>query len=274
MIAKIEKLARDLRADYGQMTDKALEKIRAATLDTADLVAKAKNPVRKIADTGLRLNRISHKGVEKLVKSQARFVETTIDDGARRLELAARADSLRALFNDQIASLPQSRERALTNARKTLDVVKGTGDEMGGVLKETIGEFQATVVAGANTARSVVAKQRAEAEAAVRTVVAETEKAIGRGAGRLRKTAGELEISTRKTAAQTKRAGTMKVNQAEAEVKKATAEVKKAARKAARPASRKKAAPKRKAAARKAGARKTSAKKTATRKVSAKKAAA
>jgi len=269
MIAKIEKLARDLRADYGQMANKALEKIRAATLDTADLIAKTKDPVRKIADTSLKLNRISHKGVEKLVRTQARFVESTIDDGTRRLELAARADSLRALFGDQIATFPQSRERALANARKTIDVVRDTGDEFGGVLKGTFGELQATVVAGANTARSVVAKQAAEAEAAVRNAVAETEKAIGRQAARVRQPAGEIETTSRKTAAKTKRAGTRKVTQAEAEVKKATAEVKKAARKAARPASRKKAAPKRKAAARKAGAKKVSAKK-----VSAKKAAA
>ena len=70
MIDKIEKLARDLRADYGLVADKALNKIRAATLDTADLIARTKDPVRKIADTGLKLNRISHKGVEKLMKSQ------------------------------------------------------------------------------------------------------------------------------------------------------------------------------------------------------------
>lgn len=271
MIAKIEKLARDLRADYGQMADKALEKIRAATLDTADLIAKTKDPVRKIADTGLKLNRISHKGVEKLVKSQARFVESTIDDGARRLELAAGAESLRALFGDQIATLPQSRERALTNARKTIDVVRDTGDEFGGVLKITLGELQATVVAGANTARSVVAKQRAEAEATVRNVVAETEKAIGRQAARVRKTAGEIEITSRKTATQTKRAGTLKVHEAEEEVKKATAQVKKAARKAARPASRKKAASKRKASGKKATARKATTRKSTARKASARK---
>jgi len=269
MITKIEKLARDLRADYGQMADKALNKIRAATLDTADLIAKTKDPVRKLADTGLKLNRISHKGVEKLVKSQVRFVEGTIDDGTRRLELAARAESLRALFGDQIATFPQSRERAMTNARKTIDVVRDTGDEFGGVLKGTLGELQATVVAGANTARSMVVKQRAEAEAAVRNVVAETEKAIGRQAARIRRTAGEIETTSRKTATQTKRTGTLKVHEAEAEVKKATAEVKKAARKAARPAGRKKAAAKRKTSAKKATARKASAKKTSSRKAAA-----
>ena len=156
MIDKIEKLARDLRADYGLMADKALDKIRTTTLDTADLVAKTKQPVRKIADTGIKLNRISHKGFEKLVKAQARFFEATIDDGAKRLEMAARADGFRALFGDQIATFPDSRARTLANARKSIDVVRDTGDEISDVLKGTIGELQATMVAGANAARSLV----------------------------------------------------------------------------------------------------------------------
>lgn len=285
MITKIEKLARDLRTDYGLRADKALDRIRAATLDTADLIARTKDPVRKIADTGVRLNRISHKGVEKLMKSQARFVEATIDDGAKRLEMAARADSLRALLGDQIATLPQSRDRALTNARKSFGVVRDTGDEIGDVLKVTADELQATVVAGANSARSLVKRQAAEAEAALRTAVAETEKVIGRQAAYVKTAAADLEVNARKTAATTKGVGTRKVTEAEKEVKKAAAQVKRAARKAASPASgkktkakrkttatRKKAAPRRRPA--KAAARKTASKRRPARKAAARKATA
>lgn len=260
MIAKIEKLARDLRAEYGIVADRTLDRIRAATLDTADFVAKTKGPVRKIADTGLKLNRISHKGVEKLVKSQVHFVEATIDDGAKRLALAARADNIRDLVGDQIATWPASRDRAVTNARKTFGVVRGAGDEIGDVLKVTIVEIQATVSASAKTARSLVAKQAAEAEATVRTTIAETEKVIGKQAGKVRKSAADLEKAARKTAAKTKGAGTRKVNKAEADLKKATAKTKRAVAKATRPApAKKRAAPKRKAAPRKARARKTPA---------------
>jgi hypothetical protein len=270
MIAKIEKLARDLRAEYGVAADRALDRIRAATMDTAELIAKTKAPVRKLADTSLKINRISHKGVEKLVKSQVNFVEATIDDGAKRLELAARADSFRALVGDQIAAIPATRDRTLTNARKTIEVVRGTGDELGGVLKGTIGELQATVTASAKSARSLVAKQAAEAEAAVRTTIAETEKVISRQASRVKDSAAELEVTAKKQAAKTKRAGTRKVTKAEAEAKKAVAAAKRAATKAARPAPKKAQPKKRRAAARKPAARKApaakvSAKKTATK---------
>jgi hypothetical protein len=282
MIDKIEKLARDLRADYGFMADKALDKIRTTTLDTADLVAKTKQPVRKIADTGIKLNRISHKGFEKLVKAQARFFEATIDDGAKRLEMAARADGFRALFGDQIATFPASRERTLANARKSIDVVRDTGDEISDVLKGTIGELQATMVAGANAARTLVKKQAAEAESAVRTAVAETEKAISRQAGRIKISAAELEVTAKKTAATTKGLGTRKVTEAEKEVKKAATQVKRAARKAARPAGGKKAKTKRaagttakrkKAVSKRRPVKKATAKKT-VRKSAPKKAAA
>ncbi|MGB5590952.1 MAG: phasin family protein [Gammaproteobacteria bacterium] len=138
MITKIEKLARNVRAEYGTLTNRAIKRIRNATLDTAEMVSSSRTPVRKFTDAGLQINRISHKGLEKLVKQQANFVDSAIEGGARRLELAARADSLRALVGDQISMLPKSRHWAVLNARKTIEIVKDAGDEIGGVLRATV----------------------------------------------------------------------------------------------------------------------------------------
>ena len=82
MIAKIEDIARQFRAEAGERADFVLESIRKATVNTAEFIASGKTPIRKIADTGIKLNRVSHKGVEKLVKNQASLLETTLDDGA------------------------------------------------------------------------------------------------------------------------------------------------------------------------------------------------
>ena len=138
MMTKIEKLARDMRAEYGAFADRAIQRLRAATLDTADMIENSRKPVRKFTEAGLRINRISSKGVEKLVKQQATFVDSAIEGGAHRLELAARADSLRALLGDQISVLPKARHWAVLNARKTIEIVKVTGDEIGDVLRTTV----------------------------------------------------------------------------------------------------------------------------------------
>lgn len=142
MIAKIEQFARQFRMEAGQRADAVLTSLRKATENTADFIASGKMPIRKIADTGIKLNRVSHKGFEKLVRNQASLLEGTLDDGAARLKLAARADSFRALVGDQIASLPSSRDRTIGTARKSLDIVVDTGTEIRGIVQGAIGDLR------------------------------------------------------------------------------------------------------------------------------------
>ena len=143
MIVNIEKFARDLRSEYSLLADRAVQRLRDVTLETAELVSKGKSPIRKLADTGIKLNRLSHESIEKLVQRQAAFVEGTLDDGARRLEMAARADSIKVLFGDQIARLPESRDFAVTNARETLEIVRGTGTEISDIVRGAIKDLSA-----------------------------------------------------------------------------------------------------------------------------------
>ncbi len=162
MITRIEKLARDVRAEYGTIATRTIKRIRAATLDTADMIDGSRKPVRKITEAGLRINRISSKGVEKLVKQQATFVDSAIEAGAHRLELAARADSFRALIGDQISMLPNARHWAVLNARKTIAIVKDTGDEIGGVLRTTVAATDHDPQAGRKEGRDQGPSRRAE----------------------------------------------------------------------------------------------------------------
>jgi len=135
MLTKIERFAKDLKKEYGSLTKRAIGRVRKATLATADFVSRTRKPVRRIADTGIKLNRISHKSVEKLVKQQAIVVDSAIEGGAKNLKLAARADNLRELVGDQIATLPKARSWAGKNALTTIDIVRETGGEIGGVFR-------------------------------------------------------------------------------------------------------------------------------------------
>jgi phasin family protein len=159
MIQKIEQIARQFRSEADKRTDAVLASLRKATENTADFIASGKSPIRKIADTGLRLNRVSHKGVEKLVKNQASLLEYTLDDGAARLKLAARADSFRALVGDQIASLPGTRERAIGTARKSLDIVVDTGTEMRGIVQGAIEDLRTEKTGPQRVSRKPAAKK-------------------------------------------------------------------------------------------------------------------
>ena len=266
MIRKIEKFARDLKVEYGLRADRALSTIREATIDTAELIRSGKSPIRKFADTCLKLNRITSKSVDKLVRNQVHFVEGTLDDGARRLKMAARAHNVRDLVGDQIATLPATRERTLGSARKTIDIIKLTGTDFRGVVTEVIGDIRgsAPVVAVRKTASDVEKKTR---------------KAVSKVELRTRKVASELETKTMETVADAE--GTVRKAAARAErksrkaIKAARTETRKVARKAApkkrKPAARKTTAKRQAGTAKKVTSKKPVVKKAAARTTSRKK---
>jgi phasin family protein len=140
MMNKIEQLADNLKVESRLLADRAVAGLRTAGLETAGLLTKSKGPVHAIADTGLRINNLSHKSIEKLLKQQVAALEDIIDGSARRLEMAARAKSVKTLVEGQVSTLPQSRDHALKNARKTVAIVRDTGDAFGDLFKGVVAD--------------------------------------------------------------------------------------------------------------------------------------
>lgn len=165
---RIEKLADTVKAESRQLADRAIKGLRTAGLETAEIITKTKKPVHAIADTGLKFNTLSHKSIEKLVKQQVAAIDEFIDGSAERLEKAARARTVRTLVEGQISTLPQTRKHAVKNARKTVTLVRETGDAFGDLFKD--------VVVDISSARKPAAKKKT----AGRRKAAASKKAPGR----------------------------------------------------------------------------------------------
>lgn len=138
MMNRIEKLADTVKAESRELADRAIKGLRTAGLETAGIITKTKKPVHAIADTGLKLNTLSHKSIEKLVKQQVAAIDEFIDGSAERLEKAARARTVRTLVEGQISTLPKTRKHAVQNARKTVTLVRETGDAFGDLFKDVV----------------------------------------------------------------------------------------------------------------------------------------
>jgi hypothetical protein len=183
MMNKIEQLADNLKAESRLMADRAVASLRSAGLETAQIITRTKRPVHAVADTGLKLNALSQKSIEKLVKQQIAVFDDLIDGSARRIEMAARAKSMKTLVDAQIAMLPKSRDHALANAKKTAALVRDTGDAFGDLFKDVVVDLSATrpgrkparkkKAVGRPAARkaAVVSKPRAKKAAAKKRVV-------------------------------------------------------------------------------------------------------
>ena len=137
MIENIEKIAQNIKTESRLLADRAVAGLRGATLETAGLLNKSKGPVRAAAQAGLKFNSVSHRSIEKLLKAQVHAFEDLVDGGSRRLEMAARAKTLKALVEDQVAALPTAKDTAIGNARKTVEIVRATGDELSDIVRGT-----------------------------------------------------------------------------------------------------------------------------------------
>ena len=161
MMNKIEQLADNLKAESRMLADRAVAGLRTAGLETAGFIAKTKGPVHMIADAGLKLNALSHKSIEKMVKQQVVVLDDLIDGSARRLEMAARAKTVKTLVEGQMATLPKSRDHALANARKTVAIVRDTGDAFGDLFKDVVVDISSVRKGKKKVARRPAAKQKA-----------------------------------------------------------------------------------------------------------------
>ena len=158
MMNRIEKFADNLKAESRTLADRAIHGLRTAGLETAELLTRTKRPVHAIADTGIKLNNLSHKSIDQLLKQQVAVLDDIIDGSAERLEKAARARTVRTLIDGQFAALPKTRDHAVKNAKKTVALVRDTGDAFGDLLKD--------VVVDIASARKPAAKRRPAAKKA------------------------------------------------------------------------------------------------------------
>jgi hypothetical protein len=157
MMNKIEKIADNLKTETRMIADRAIASMRTAGLETAGLISKTKRPVHAIADTSLKLNALSHKSFEKMVKQQVAALDDLIDGSVHRIEMAAKAKSVKALVDGQISTLPKTRKHAVKNAKKTVALVKDTGDAFGDLFKDVVVDISSARKGGKPVAKKKAA---------------------------------------------------------------------------------------------------------------------
>jgi phasin family protein len=167
MMNRIEQIADNLKAESRLLADRAVAGLRSAGLETAGLISRTKRPVHVVTDTSLKINNLTHKSIEKLVKQQARMLDDLIDGSVQRLEMASRAKTVKTLVDGQISTLPKSRDHAVSNARKTVALVRDTGESFGDLFKDVVVD-----ISSARPGRKPARKKAASRKPAARKTAA------------------------------------------------------------------------------------------------------
>lgn len=141
-MATQENPIRRVAKQYRQAGQVAVDRVRDALDNGADWVDSGRAPVQVLTDKTLKLNRISHNSAARLVRVQSEFIEGSVEGAAQRLQAAARARDLRQLLDSQVKLMPATRDRIVTDARKTIDVLVDTRDDLTSLVRETLGDLR------------------------------------------------------------------------------------------------------------------------------------
>ncbi len=174
----------------------ALERVRDTLDNSANWVEKGKSPVKALTDKTLKLNRITHNSTARLVRVQAEFVEGTVEAAAQRLQAAARADSLANLVSGQMDLMPATRDRIVTDARKTLDVLSDTRDDLRSLVRETVDALRAN---GSEVVADAAGKVEEAADSVRKSARKTTRKAAPRKTARKSATKKSTTSKTRRS---------------------------------------------------------------------------
>jgi phasin family protein len=204
MMNRIEQFADNLKSESRLMADRAVAGLRTAGLETAGLISRTKRPVHAVADTTLKLNALSHKSIEKLLKQQVKMLDELIDGSAGRIEMAAKAKDVKSLFEKQVSSLPKSRDHAVKNARKTMTLVRDTGDAFGDLFKDVVVDISSAGSKKAPARKKTTAKKRTAKKAGAKKTTARKTTAKKRTTRKAstRKTSAKKAAASKSTTAQ------------------------------------------------------------------------
>jgi Phasin protein len=160
-----------VRDQAGAYAARATQAARIGVDRAADTVLAAKTPVERLADAGLRLNKLSSQYVEQFVSQQANATQDLLADGAQRLRVLAKAHSLRDAWSDQVELFDLTRARATQSMQRTLEIVSDAGRNVSELAVETYAELlRVPVKARKSPARKTVRKSaRKPARAAKRS---------------------------------------------------------------------------------------------------------
>ena len=166
----ISRIADEARGRF----NKILKDARYQAESAADAVSKGKGPVKTVSKLGLKLTATSHKTADKVLKQQTKLVENQIDAFASRLHAAAGATGLKDLVDGQVRLIPEQASRFVGDARETLNIIAGAGQEVGTLLKGTVAELRgvSTPVTKKATVKKATGKKAAPKKTTTKKVAA------------------------------------------------------------------------------------------------------
>jgi len=196
----IEKIVQPLVNRSLSLANVGIRNSRRFAANGSDMIGASTSTVSFASDKALKLNKITHKTLAKLLNEQSSMLEGTLEAAAKRLDVAANAETLQDLWSDQMDLMPKSRQRLTRDAKKMLNVLIDTREELSELVSDTVTDFGKRGEKAVTKATKATAKVQKKARKKTATVVKKARKKTTAA----KKVVKKAATKTRKTAKKTR----------------------------------------------------------------------
>jgi len=133
--------ARLMHHRAGSYAEQVLHLAQRGAKRAAEHVEAAGPRMATLAGAGLKLTEITFRCVDQLLRQGIESAQGTLDDGARRLRLSAKARTFGALYAAQRAALPKTRRRVAEDLETTWRIMSSASRDIVELARSTRSEF-------------------------------------------------------------------------------------------------------------------------------------
>ncbi|MEM7278379.1 MAG: phasin family protein [Pseudomonadota bacterium] len=154
--------------------EEVLKGAKKGVLKASDVVDAGKKPVAKLTKASLKVSSLSHQTTDKLLKNNAKILESELDAVSDYFADLSKVTSLRDFARHQVQVLPKFTRRTLNNGRDTLAIIRDAGQDVRGLVSETVTSIRSKPVA--KKAKKVAKKATSKARKTAKKATAKVSK--------------------------------------------------------------------------------------------------
>ena len=134
---RLVEMTSDVREQASTYVERTAATARNTVQVAAERVESAAVPIENLSAAASRLNTLAYQYTGDLLAHQANVLTGALHDGAVRLRLLNKADSLQHAYQAQIKYFDVTRDRLARDARTALQIVGGAGAAVRTLAKDT-----------------------------------------------------------------------------------------------------------------------------------------
>jgi ABC-type proline/glycine betaine transport system substrate-binding protein len=136
----------DVRDRVSAYTERTAAVARVSVDKAAERVEAAAGPIEALSVAATRLNKLAYQYTDQMLTHQMNALTGALQDGAQRLRLINKAQTLQGAYQAQVKYFDVSKDRVVRDAKTAWHIVGNTGKDVKSLARDTYANLAAKPV--------------------------------------------------------------------------------------------------------------------------------